>query len=279
MDQREFRLPDSRDMSTDLFRRFCEIAYSRAGITLKDGKEALVSARIAKRLRVLGLPDERSYLHVLEADDTGEELIYFLDVISTNHTSFYREPEHFEVLASSVRTWLDEGQHKIRLWCAASSSGEEPYTISMTVLDVIGARNVDFLLLATDISTRVLEKARLGQYDDRVVQPIVRERLSKYFERKLVGEDTIWEAKAILKAPVTFKRLNLSTPPFPMKGPLDAILCRNVMIYFDHPVRQRLILEMERLLKPGGLLFIGHAETLTGISCGLTKLSPSVYCK
>lgn len=268
-------------MEASLFKKFCELTYEKSGITLKAGKEALVEARVAKRLRALRMESQRDYLAFLETDDTGEELVYFLDAISTNYTHFFREKGHFDLLAAEARAWAQKASRPLRIWSAASSTGEEPYSIVITMLEALEETDAEFKLLATDISTRVLEKASTGVYTAEQIAPIDKSLRLKYFARigKRDSEDESFEIKPEARKCVVFKRLNLSTPPFPMSGPLDAVFCRNVMIYFDQAVRQGLISEIERLLKPGGLLCIGHSETLTGIKCGLKLERPSVYRK
>lgn len=263
-------------MDPSLFERFRAIAYEQAGIELRDGKESLVSARVAKRLRALGLETEKQYVEKLEAESDGEELVQFLDVISTNFTSFFREPEHFRQVQASVAGWLAEGQKRFRFWSAASSSGEEPYTLAMTLADSFAEVNVDWRILATDISTRVLALAQAGRYTQQQVQTVPQELARRYL--RPLGNARV-EVDRELAAKIVFARLNLSQPPFPMQGPLDIVLCRNVMIYFDTPVRQRLVSEIERLLRPGGLLMVGHSETLNGLKTGLSVVRPSVYRK
>jgi chemotaxis protein methyltransferase CheR len=260
------------------FRAFCDLAYAQAGIRLGEEKLALVSARVGKRLRALKLPSERAYLDFLENDKTGGELVEFLDVISTNFTSFFREPAHFDRLSAELGRHLARGQRSFTLWCAAASSGEEPYTIALVLAELFGGR-ADWRVLCTDISTRVLALARRGLYREQQVRAVRKESLDRYFIRhRGEGEDeTQYEAGPQLKEHLTFARLNLAQPPFPMKGPFDAILCRNVMIYFDNPVRQALVSEMERLVRPGGLVFVGHSETLSGLKTRLQVVSPSVY--
>lgn len=268
-------------METRQFKKFCDIAYQKAGIDLKEGKEALVSARVAKRLRALKMNSVSEYLGFLESDETESELVNFLDAISTNYTHFYREMDHFEELEKHITSWIKDGQSRFRIWSAASSSGEEPYSIVMTMLDAIEGRDIDFKLLATDISTRILSKAIEGKYSADRVEPVSRNQRSKYMIRHKAKDksDDIYEIKPEVKQAVMFKRLNLSTPPFPMSGPLDFVFCRNVMIYFDRSVRQRLISDVERLLKPGGILVVGHTETLAGIKHGMRVIRPSVYEK
>ncbi len=268
-------------MESALFKKFCKLAYDVAGITLNDSKEALVSSRVAKRQRALKLNTAREYMNYLKADETGEELIYFLDAISTNFTKFMREQDHFTLLASEVSKWAADGKKRLRIWCAASSSGEEPYTIAITILDALDGQSMDFKILATDISTNVLNTAKKGVYGQASIEPLSKAQRHKYFNRLTPrGEPNAqFEVKPEVKQHIMFKRLNLSKPPFPMKGPMDIVFCRNVMIYFDTRVRQGLISEIERLLRPGNMLITGHSETLTGISTGFQMIRPSLYQK
>ena len=267
-------------MDTKLFQRFAKLAHQKAGIHLKPGTEALVSARVGKRVRALDLPGEAAYLDYLERDESGEELIQFLDVISTNFTSFLREPDHFEVLKQVAKRRLQEGQQELRVWSAASSSGEEPYSIAITLMDGLDGKEIGFRILATDISTRVLGQARAAVYPAARLAPLSKAQRHKYFRRLRDSADPELENYQLLepvRQRVRFARLNLSAPPFPMKGPLDMVFCRNVLIYFDRDVRQGLISEIERLLRPGGTLVIGHTETLTGIRSRFRMSRPSVF--
>ncbi len=235
---------------------------------------------MAKRIRALGLEHEREYVEHLEDDTSGEELVQFLDAISTNFTFFMREPDHFEWLTRWAKEDRIRERRRLRLWCAASASGEEPYSIAITLLDAFGDREVDLKILATDISTRALGAAAGGRYGERSIEPLSREQRLRYLEKHGArGTDLTYEVKPEVKQRVVYRRLNLSAPPYPMKGPIDVVFCRNVMIYFDRDTRQGLISEIERLLAPGGLLFTGHSETLTGINTGVEMLKPSVYRK
>lgn len=264
-------------MEKVIFDKFRAIVYEKSGISLNDGKEALVSARVAKRMRALGYTDHRKYLEHVSNDATGAEVVQLIDAISTNVTSFFREPVHFDLLAELVKKWLEEGQTRFRIWSAASSTGEEPYTIAMTMLEATRGARVDIRILATDISTAVLERCRQGAYSAEKVASVPPALREKYFaENRGAGTYTV---KNSLRDLITFRRLNLSNPPFPMKGPLDVVLCRNVMIYFDNTVRGNLLKEVHRLLKPGGYLMVGHAESLTGILTSLKVVRPSVYVK
>ena len=181
-------------MEPGLFRSFCRIAREQGGIAIREGKEALVTARVAKRQRALGIATARKYLRYLEADESGEELIHFLDAISTNFTSFLREPEHFAILSRHIGELLSRGQRRLRLWSAACSSGEEPYSIAMTALETIGERTVDLRILATDLSTAALSRARDGRYSSERVAPLSRLYRTKYFTthgRRSEGQDDL----------------------------------------------------------------------------------------
>jgi chemotaxis protein methyltransferase CheR len=269
-------------MDPKTFRRFCDLAYKKAGIALHDGKEALVASRVAKRQRALGIPTAKEYIQYLEDDDSGEELVQFLDVISTNFTSFFREADHFSLLVNLVKNGLTSGQRRFRFWSAACSSGEEPYSIGISLDELFETYVVDWKILATDISTKVLGKAQTGVYGENCIKSISKTQKNKYFEKEKSEEHCCnlnFKICPQLKDHITFRRLNLSDPPFPMAGPFDMVFCRNVMIYFDKITRQNLVSEIERLLRPSGLLVVGHTETLTGISTQLLTKGPSVYMK
>jgi chemotaxis protein methyltransferase CheR len=266
-------------MDRAVFDRFRSIVYKTSGISLNDTKEALVSARVAKRMRALGLEDYETYLQRVEEDRDGREVIHLIDAISTNVTSFFREPAHFDLLSHLVSRWMDEGQKRFRFWSAASSTGEEPYTMAMTLLEATQGRSVDMRILATDISTAVLEKCRVGAYAADKLAGVPGPLRDRYFELRRDGRAGQYVAKPCMRDLLAFQRLNLSQPPFPMRGPMDVVFCRNVMIYFDNGVRRRLLEEIYRLLKPGGYLMVGHAESLTGMMSEFKVFRPSVYVK
>jgi chemotaxis protein methyltransferase CheR len=268
-------------MSGSVFDALRQLAYDQAGIAIRENKETLVSARIAKRMRKLGFQSERQYLDYLRSDLSGEEMVSFLDAISTNFTSFFREPDHFQLLREEAAEWLRCGASNVRIWCAAAATGEEPYTLAMTLSESLDQHGVSWKLLATDISVSALRTAAAGIYERSRLEQVPKALRHKYFEPEYsegAGEPTS-RIVSDLRSRVMFKRLNLSTPPFPMRGDLDVVFCRNVMIYFDTAVRQRLISEIERLLRPGGLLVVAHSETLNGIRSGLRTVKPSVYRK
>ena len=264
-------------MQTRVFDAFRRLAYDQAGISLRENKAALVSARIQRRMRSLALASPEQYLAYLERDDSGHEMIEFLDAISTNFTSFFREADHFELLSRSLEDWLDQGMRRLRIWCAAAATGEEPYTIAMTIAETLGSRSLDYRILASDISLRALKHAALGQYEAERVAQVPAAMRAKYFAPR-TGADRV-QVVPELRSRILWKRINLARPLLPLRGGLDVIFCRNVMIYFDHAVRKQLVLGFERLLRPGGLLIVAHSETLTGIPCGLRPVRPSVYRK
>lgn len=266
-----------------IFKKFCDIVYQQSGITLGSGKQALVSARIGKRIRALKLQNYSDYLDFLIHDNSGEEMIQMLDAISTNVTSFYREGNHFAFLYDLLTEWMEKGQTRFRIWCAASSTGEEPYTLAITINEAAQkscAGKLEAKILATDISTRVLQFAQRGIYDEKRVEPVSKPLKDRYFETiKDADGELRYKVKPILGNMVTYRRLNLSKPPFPMHGPLDAVFCRNVMIYFDNIIRKGLLDEVYRLLKPGGYLFVGHSESLAGMLGSFKSIQPAIYYK
>jgi chemotaxis protein methyltransferase CheR len=266
-------------MDKTTFDTLRQLVYEKAGININDNKVALVAARVGKRMRELSIADDKTYLDFLLNDESGTEIVQLLDVISTNVTSFFRESVHFDILGSVFEQWYAKGQRTFRFWSAASSSGEEPYTMAMTLLDKVNGGKADIKILATDLSTRILAKCAKAVYSGPKVEPVPAHLLGRYFEKQGTGKDALFAVRQEVKDLVTFTRINLSMPPFPMSGPFDAVFCRNVMIYFDNAVRKRLLEDIYRLLKINGYLFVGHAESLTGILSGFKAVKPSVYIK
>lgn len=266
--------PDADTLDAKTFQRFADLVYKKSGIKLGPQKEALVQARVRKRMRVLNLTSYKDYLALVENDGSGHEIIELLNAIATNVTHFFREERHFHFLANALKQWHREGQSRFRLWSAAASTGEEPYSIAITVLETLPT-SCDVKILATDLSTKVLAKAKLGTYPFKNLEKVSRNVRAKYFEK--YGEEC--QVTDSVRRLVRFARLNLATPPFPMKGPLDVVFCRNVMIYFDNDVRRRLLAAIHGLLKPGGYLMVGHAESLSGHLSEFRSVEPSIYIK
>ncbi|MDX2182938.1 MAG: protein-glutamate O-methyltransferase [Gemmatimonadaceae bacterium] len=260
------------ELGADEFRAISALVTQRAGIQLPPGKEGLVRSRLAKRLRALGLPDFKSYIARVTTDDDTVELQQLLDAISTNKTSWWRESAHFDLLAEEVAS-LKPTAAPYTVWSAGCSTGEEPYTLGIVLSEVLGSSD-KARMLATDLSTRVLDKAKAGQYTQEELEGVSPARRAKWF----TASGTTFTVTPSLRRMVSFAHLNLMGP-WPMKGPFDAIFCRNVMIYFDKPTQGRLVERYRQLLRPGGLLFIGHSESLTGLSHQYQYVAPAVYRK
>lgn len=266
------------EISDKVFVDFCGLIYEQAGIHLSPKKRSLVSSRLSKRMHALGIRDFGEYYNLVKEDPTQNELVQLLDAISTNVTYFFRESRHFDILRELLAKWEQEGQSRVRIWSAACSTGEEPFSMAMTAKSVMRS-TADTRILATDLSTRVLALAKKGEYLEKRLEQVPQGMKARFFEKLRNRGEADYRVREELKRMVTFTRLNLSTPPFPMRGPLDVILCRNVMIYFDNEVRRRLLNEMYRLLKPGGYLMVGHAESLSGMLSEFKNVEPSVYIK
>ena len=267
------------ELSPRTFQRFCALVYEKAGIHLGPQKEALVAARMGKRMRALGIGSYEDYYQFVKDDATGGELVEMLNAISTNVTYFFREERHFHLLEHLLKKWNQGGQDTFRIWSAAASTGQESYSIAMTARAALGA-GAGIKILGTDISTRALDVGRAGCYERRHLEKVPDSYVRRFFrkERAEDGEEE-YRIDDDLRRMVTFARLNLAEPPYPMKGPFDVVFCRNVMIYFDNRVRKALLDEIWRLLKPGGYLLVGHAESLSGMLSHFRSVEPSVYVK
>ena len=264
------------------FRRITEVMHAHCGINLHDGKEELVQARLAKLLRSSNDGSVSEYLdRVLEQRDS-KDFANLVDSLSTNLTSFFRESNHFTYMTEKFLPELfarkrARNDDRIRGWSSACSSGEEPYTLAMVLLEAMekSGAAMDAKLLATDISHRVLKTAQEGVYDRRRVEPVPPALKAKYL---LQRKDKQSEVGPALRRTITFAHLNL-VKPWPFKGPFDFIFCRNVMIYFDKPTQQQLVNRFHEVLHPGGLLFTGHSESLTGISHPFRFVQATIYQK
>lgn len=254
------------------------IVYERAGIRLHDGKRELVTARLQKRLRHLGLDSYREYLHHLETDQSGEEMVAFLDAIATNHTYFFREEQHVAFLRDRIVPALETrpGRPPVEIWSAACSTGEEPYTLAITLADVLKDGADGFKMLASDLSTKALATARSGVYRMERVKDLPLDLLRRHFERGMGQQQGLARVSMALRRHVEFAQLNLLEIG-DLGRRFDVIFCRNVMIYFDRMVQQRVVTMLVRHLRPNAYLFISHSESLNGISHGLTWVAPAVY--
>lgn len=266
------------------FSRIRSLVYERAGINLHDGKQTLVSARLGKQLRESGCRSYADLLTSIESDKTGESLVALIDALTTNYTFFFREPDHFQFLRDTVlptlmarRTSGATRAEPAEIWCAAAATGEEPYTLAMLVLDAFGP-SAGAWVLATDISTRALETARRGVYSEERFEGVPQGLLHKYWLRGEGQSAGKYKAKPELARAVQYGRLNL-IEPFTLRAMFPVIFCRNVMIYFDKPTQQRVVDRMCRFLEPGGYLFVGHSESLSGTQHLLEYAGPAVYRK
>jgi len=263
------------DLKPREFQKISDLVYRTCGINLKQGKEALVRARLMKRLRTLGIQRVDEYLDYLENDRQGQEMGCLIDVMTTNKTSFFREGDHFAFLRETVLPGLN-GPH-LRFCSAACSSGEEPYTLAIVLREHLpGPERRDVRILATDISRRMLEKAGRAVYPGEAVGDVPAPVYRKYFIPQ--GRSGSVQVAAEARSLVHFAYLNL-LDPWPMKGRFDVIFCRNVMIYFDRTTQQTLIDRFYGVLEEGGYLFVGHSEGLSSISHRLRYMRPAVYRK
>jgi len=266
------------------YQTIVSIVYERSGIVLAAHKRDMTYSRLARRLRALGLRSFRDYCALLsrkESNETG----FLINAITTNLTKFFRESHHFEHLEKEVfpaLTNFSRGESKphIRVWSAGCSSGEEPYSIAMTAIAARQqiCRDWDLRILATDLDTAMLRKAKAGIYAEALLGDVPARMRSRFFEAP-AGEDAsaVPVSKAVQNL-ITFKQLNL-LGPWPMSGQFDAIFCRNVMIYFDQPTRERLLSKLAKQLSPGGYFLPGHAESLSPELHGMKRVHPAVYRK
>ena len=242
------------------FDRVQSLIYKRAGISLHDGKHAMVYSRLSRRLRETGHHSFSQYLSWLESND-GPEWQEFVNALTTNLTSFFRENHHFDALSSALRS-RKAGGKEWRIWCSAASTGEEPYSILMTILDVLGERGA-FTLVASDIDTKVLENARKGVYRSDAMKGVSDERLRKYFLRGKGSNEGLVQVRPELRRLIDFFQLNLVKDGWPFQEAFDIVFCRNVMIYFDAQTQRSVLERIHRVMRPNGLLFVGHAENFT----------------
>jgi chemotaxis protein methyltransferase CheR len=251
--------PDSREFhfTTQDFHRVRKMIYEHAGITLSDSKQELVYSRLSRRLRATGIQTFGEYLKRLEHNDE-QEWEAFVNSLTTNLTSFFREPHHFPLLAEHLLK--QHGSHPIELWCSASSTGEEAYSMAMTAIDAFGSFNPPVKILATDLDTNVLETARKGVYPVERIEKLEGDKLKRFFLRGEGDRAGFVKVRPELQRMITFRQLNLLDAKWPIHGGLDAIFCRNVMIYFDKDTQFAILKRFAPLLRENGLLFAGHSE-------------------
>ncbi len=274
---REYRFTD-RD-----FRVIADLVHDKAGIALSDEKRNLVYGRLSKRLRHLQLESFRDYCALLE-DDSSEEFQDFINALTTNHTKFFREAHHFIHMKDVFLPQLDAeakgaGRSKFRIWSAACSSGEEPYSIALTLMAYLAAlEKCDVRILATDLDSNILTKARNAEYSHSQYSDLPPKLLNRLSGKAVSVSGNKMKMGDDVRRLVTFRQLNLLSP-WPMDGIFDAIMCRNVMIYFDDETKEKLVKRFDRQLKVGGYLYTGHAESLLGVLDNYKMVGRTVYEK
>ncbi len=265
-------------------KRVSDFIGSEVGIQLPATKKTLVESRLSKRLRILGFDDFKAYLdHVLESAEGALEKLQLIDVLTTNKTSFYREPDHFEYLVKHAIPDLEKnkgGRRELNIWTAGCSTGEEAYTLSIELNEIDLSKNkILFNILATDISHSCLSKASRGIYTERQAESIPVELRKKYLLRSRNADKALVQMGPEIRHHISFKSLNLMNSRFDLAHKMDVIFCRNVMIYFNNQLREKLVSRFENQLIKGGYLFVGHSESLNGIETTLNQVAPMVYQK
>lgn len=273
----------SMALSTDDFNRLSLFIYKQCGIKMPITKKTMLEARLQKRLRVLPFNSFREYCdYLFSQKGLDEELILMIDLVTTNKTDFFRESEHFEYLVNqALPEWERRtGGRRLTLWSAGCSTGEEPYTLSMVLSSYADTHpGFSFSILATDISTRVLEKAKAAVYEEEKVEPVPMQMKKKYLMKSKDRSNPLVRIVPELREKVSFRRLNFMDSDFAMREKMEIIFCRNVIIYFDRPTQERLLNQFCKQLSPGGYVFMGHSETLSGLDVPLTSVFPTVYRK
>ncbi len=275
----------SVDLSDKEFEMFRDLVFEKSGISLHEGKKELVRTRLGALVRKGGFKSYKEYYDFVKNDKAEIEIVNMLDAISTNLTSFFREPAHFTFLTETIIPQFVEakravGDKDVRVWSAGCSSGEEPYSLAFTLMDhleTIQTWNVK--ILATDLSTQVLEMATKGLYKEERVKAMPTNILRKYFQKGVKDNNGVFRVRPEAQQMISFKRFNLMDPTFPFHKKFSFIFCRNVMIYFDKPTQQKLIAKFYNVLEPDGYLLIGHSESLTGVQHQFKYIKPTIYRK
>ena len=240
------------------FERVRKLIYDHAGISLSDSKQELVYSRLSRRLRATGISNFTEYLLLLENNNEAE-WEEFANSLTTNLTSFFREAHHFPVLAEHLRTI--SGKHPISLWCSAASTGEEAFTMAMTVVETLGSEASHVKIIATDLDTKVLATARAAMYPEEYIAKLSDEVVKRFFLRGTGAQSGMVKIRQELRDIVTFRQLNLLGNNWSLRAPIDVIFCRNVMIYFDKATQLSILKKFVPLLRHNGLLFAGHSES------------------
>jgi chemotaxis protein methyltransferase CheR len=269
-----------KELTESQFNRFRGVVYQESGIKLSESKRALMQARLMKRMRELRISGYEDYYNFL-VDNYQEEVVNLINCITTNKTDYFREPKHFQFLTEVVLPEFDRMKKKdIRIWSAGCSTGEEPYSIAITLMEYFRGRAMpEVRILATDIDTQVLAKGSAGVYKAEILEAVDADLARKYFLRGRGEYEGSFMVKDSLKKLVYFRRLNLLNESYPMSRKFDVIFCRNVIIYFDRESQKRLFERFYRYLDGDGYLFVGHSETLTGVTDKFYFVKNTIYRK
>jgi chemotaxis protein methyltransferase CheR len=268
------------------FNRLSTFIYSELGIKMPGSKTTMLNGRLNKRLRALDLPDFTKYCDFLFSDKgKEEEMVHLINAVTTNKTDFFREPSHFDYLTQSALPVLEDlrrfdPRKKLKIWSAGCSTGEEPYTLAMVLAELQASKpNFNYDILATDISTRVLDVAKRAVYPMERIEPVANHYRKKYLLKGRDQKNPQIRIVPELRKQIRFGRLNFMAEDFGLPEVVDIIFCRNVIIYFDKETQERLMNKFCRYLIPGGYLFLGHSESLHGYETPLTQVAPTIYRK
>jgi chemotaxis protein methyltransferase CheR len=277
-------MTNARDIKQQLsdndFNFVCDYVYQKSGIVLSDSKREMLYRRFTRIIRDRHLTSFSDYCELLKSDPEGEER-YFINAVTTNLTSFFREEHHFDYLAQhELPHLIKKGSKRLRIWCSASSTGEEPYSIAMTVEDSFKTllNTWDVKILATDIDSNVLNTGKQGIYEYKGIEDMPEHLVKKYFSRGMGVNSTKVKTTSDIQSLITFKELNLMND-WPMKGPFDVIFCRNVLIYFDKKTQLELFERFHKLLAPNGLLILGHSENLGAFQQYFKSVGRTIFRK
>jgi chemotaxis protein methyltransferase CheR len=268
--QREF------DYTPADFERVRQLIYKHAGISLSPLKQDMVYSRLARRLRVLNLDNFAHYLDYLEKADAAEWET-FVNALTTNLTSFFREAHHFDILKQHARRLYDAQRHTLKIWCSAASTGEEPYSLAIAMCELFDSNTPPVQIIASDLDTNVLVTAAAGVYADERVEKLAPERLKRFFFRGTGSRAGYVRVRPELQKLISYTQINLLHNNWPVQSPLDAIFCRNVMIYFDKPTQYAVLKKFAPLLRSDGLLFAGHSESFMHAVDLFRSLGRTVY--
>jgi chemotaxis protein methyltransferase CheR len=271
---------DVEPLSEHDFKRLSAFINEYAGIKLPPTKRTMLEGRLRRRMRETGHPTVDAYCrHLFDEGGLEAELVDLVDAVTTNKTDFFREPAHFDFLIeTALPAMLASGRTRLKLWSAACSTGAEPYTIAMLLADALkDRRGIDFKIVATDLSTAVLREALAGRFPEAMIAPVPYDMRRRYLMRARDERRDEVRIVPTLRSRLSFGRLNLMDDRYPLETDMDVIFCRNVLIYFDKPTQEKVVGRLCEHLRPGGYLFLGHSESITGMRLPVTTVSSTIF--